>query len=50
MSDLSENMSALDLTGFDTGSRRDLFGSFRNKSGRGFNDVDMGGSRRDLGK
>jgi hypothetical protein len=53
MSDLSDNMSALDLSGFDTGSRRDLFGSFKQQSSRrgfGFGDVDMGGSRRDLGK
>lgn len=53
MSDLSENMSALDLTAFDTGSRRDLFGSItgRNSSQRGFGDANMGSSsRRDLGK
>ncbi|GFH53436.1 hypothetical protein CTEN210_09912 [Chaetoceros tenuissimus] len=53
MSDLSDNMSALDLSGFDTGSRRDLFGSFRQQSSRrgfGLSDADMGGSRRDLGK
>jgi hypothetical protein len=53
MSDLSENMSALDLTAFDTNSRRDLFGSItgRNSSQRGFGDANMGSSsRRDLGK
>jgi hypothetical protein len=53
MSDLSGNMSALDLTAFDTNSRRDLFGSLtgRNSSQRGFGDANMGSSsRRDLGK